>query len=51
MFPALVVVYAKLAHREECEVRAEFGHIYDQYFGLIPGFIPRLNSLAHRTAH
>ena len=51
MFPILVVVYVKLAHREEHEVRAEFGHAYDQYAALTPGFIPRLNSLIRHPAH
>jgi methanethiol S-methyltransferase len=51
MFPILAVVYVKLAHREELEVRTEFGNAYEQYAALTPGFIPRLNSVVHRTAH
>src|SRR5579864_4565317 len=31
MFPILVAVYVKLAHREEREVRAEFGDAYSRY--------------------
>ena len=51
MFPVLAVVYVKLAHREEREVAAEFGQTYVRYASLTPGFIPRLSSLVHRTAH
>ena len=42
MFPVLVVVYARLARREEREVRARFGAEYDRYAGATPAFIPRL---------
>jgi protein-S-isoprenylcysteine O-methyltransferase Ste14 len=51
MFPVLVVVYVKLAHREEREVLAEFGNAYAQYASLTPGFIPRWNTVVHRMAH
>ena len=51
MFPILVVVYVRLAHREEREVIAEFGDTYSRYASLTPGFIPRLGTLVHRTAH
>jgi protein-S-isoprenylcysteine O-methyltransferase Ste14 len=42
MFPTLVTVYARLAHREEVEVQAEFGSTWDEYAARTPGFIPRL---------
>jgi protein-S-isoprenylcysteine O-methyltransferase Ste14 len=41
MFPILVVVYVRLAHREEREVRKEFGPVWDEYAARTPGFIPR----------
>jgi protein-S-isoprenylcysteine O-methyltransferase Ste14 len=42
MFPILVYTYARLARREEAEVRAEFGELWDQYAAVTPAFIPRL---------
>jgi len=42
MFPILVTVYVRLARREEAEVRAEFGHAWDEYAARTRGFIPRL---------
>ena len=42
MFPILVYTYARLARREEAEVRAEFGGLWDQYAAVTPAFIPRL---------
>ena len=42
MFPIMVVVYVRLAHREETEVRAEIGPAWDEYAAKTPGFIPRL---------
>ncbi len=41
MFPVLVVMYVRLARREEREVRAEFGSEYDRYAARVPAFIPR----------
>jgi protein-S-isoprenylcysteine O-methyltransferase Ste14 len=43
MFPILVTVYVKLAHREEAEVRVEFGQVWDDYAARTPGFIPNLH--------
>lgn len=51
MFPILVFVYVRLAHREEREVMAEFGNTYSRYASLTPGFVPRLSALVDRTAH
>jgi len=42
MFPILVTVYARLARREEAEVRAEFGQAWDGYASRTPAFVPRL---------
>lgn len=41
MFPVLVFMYARLARREEAEVRAEFGDEYARYAANTPAFIPR----------
>ena len=42
MFPILVIVYVRLAHREEREVRQALGAVWDEYAARTPGFIPRL---------
>jgi protein-S-isoprenylcysteine O-methyltransferase Ste14 len=42
MFPILVVMYVRLAHREEREIAAEFGQAYAQYATNTPVFFPRL---------
>jgi protein-S-isoprenylcysteine O-methyltransferase Ste14 len=44
MFPILVTVYVRLAHREEREVRQAFGRVWDEYAARTPRFIPRLRS-------
>lgn len=46
MFPILVVMYARLARREEREVREEFGAAYDRYAAVTPAFVPRLSQPA-----
>ena len=43
MFPILVVMYVRLARREEREVRAEFGEAWNRYAARTPGFIPHLS--------
>jgi protein-S-isoprenylcysteine O-methyltransferase Ste14 len=40
MFPILVVVYARLANREEQDVRKELGPAYGRYAAKTPAFIP-----------
>jgi len=40
MFPILVAMYVRLAHKEEAEVRAEFGKAYARYAAATPGFLP-----------
>lgn len=42
MFPILVVMYVRLARREEHDARAEFGAAYDRYRAMTPAFVPRL---------
>jgi protein-S-isoprenylcysteine O-methyltransferase Ste14 len=44
MFPVLVVMYVRLAHREEREVKAELGATWDVYAARTPRWIPRLRS-------
>jgi protein-S-isoprenylcysteine O-methyltransferase Ste14 len=43
MFPVLLVVYRRLASREEREVRAEFESAWDAYAARVPRFVPRLH--------
>ena len=50
MFPVLVVVYRRLAIREEREVRARLGGVYDDYAGRTPRFLPRLHRLPPAVA-
>ena len=42
MFPILVIMYVRLARREEQEVRAELGEEYARYATRTPAFFPRL---------
>jgi protein-S-isoprenylcysteine O-methyltransferase Ste14 len=44
MFPILVANYTRLTHREEREVRAEFGEAWNQYAAQTPGFVPRMRA-------
>ncbi len=46
MFPVLVVMYVRLAKREEAEVLAMFGESYRRYALNTPGWLPRLRSSA-----
>ena len=41
--PILVVVYVKLAKREEALAIAEFGELYMNYIKTTPSWIPYLN--------
>lgn len=45
MFPILVLMYVRLAHREEREVLAEFGREYADYRHATPAFFPRISTL------
>ena len=42
MFPVLVVMYVRLARKEEREALAEFGEAYVTYAAQTPAFFPRL---------
>jgi len=42
MFPILVVMYARLAKREEADALARFGHVYAAYRRRTPAFLPRI---------
>ena len=42
MYPILVWLYARLARREETDMRAEFGPAYDEYRARTGMFLPRL---------
>ena len=44
MFPVLCVMYARLAHREEREVAAEFGERWNSYAAATPRWLPSLRS-------
>lgn len=43
MFPILLVVYRKLAFREEKDVIKELGDKYNEYASITPAFIPKLS--------
>jgi len=43
MFPVLVTMYVRLAHREEREVAAEFGDAWRTYAAATPRWVPRLS--------
>ena len=51
MFPILVYTYARLARREEEEVRAQFGDAWDRYAAETPAFIPRLGRHVDHIEH
>lgn len=44
MFPILVTVYVRLAHREEREVEKELGEVWGSYAKVTPRWFPRLKS-------
>lgn len=44
MFPILVAMYVRLAHREEGEALAQFGEPYAAYARSTPGFVPRFGA-------
>ncbi len=51
MFPILVVVYVRLAKREEKIALAEFGDRYRQYMAVTPAFIPKLSGVDNKDQH
>ena len=50
MFPVLVVMYVKLAKREEQDALAEFGDEYSQYLRRTPGFLPRIGTVSSASS-
>lgn len=50
MFPVLLVMYWRLALREEREVEAEMGDAYRQYAARVPRFIPKLQGFLGGSA-
>jgi protein-S-isoprenylcysteine O-methyltransferase Ste14 len=46
MFPILVVMYLRLARREEREAASRFGEAYERYRRQTPAFFPRLGNRA-----
>lgn len=44
MFPILLVMYARLAKREERDMLSQFGDEYRRYMAAVPAFIPRFGS-------
>ncbi len=48
MFPVLVVMYARLAIREEADMLAQFGGEYRRYRDAVPAFIPNFVSIHAR---
>jgi protein-S-isoprenylcysteine O-methyltransferase Ste14 len=48
MFPVLVIMYARLAIREEADMLARFGGEYRRYRDAVPAFIPKFFSIHPR---
>lgn len=49
MFPVLVLMYTRLARREETEMHQAFGEEYANYAAATPAFFPRWRSLFVRS--
>jgi protein-S-isoprenylcysteine O-methyltransferase Ste14 len=47
MFPVLVVMYVRLARREEREALATFGEAYRAYMARTPAWLPRFGDAGH----
>lgn len=50
MFPILVTMYVRLAHREERESATAFGEAYSMYAASTPAFFPHLRHASHAKA-
>jgi protein-S-isoprenylcysteine O-methyltransferase Ste14 len=50
MYPVLVLMYARLAKREEADMLGQFGEEYRRYRDAVPAFIPRLGAREHASA-
>jgi protein-S-isoprenylcysteine O-methyltransferase Ste14 len=46
MYPVLVIMYVRLAKREEREALARFGAAYESYMRHVPGWIPHITASA-----
>lgn len=46
-WPVLLLVYYRLARREERGAEARFGHAYRAYQARVPMFVPRIGRRAH----
>lgn len=42
MFPVLLWIYARLARREEAEIKEAFGEEWERWAAVTPAFVPRL---------
>jgi len=51
MFPVLVIMYLRLAKREERDAFREFGDEYSRYAACVPAFVPRLRRMTFETFH
>jgi len=49
MFPILVTIYVRLAHREEREVAAQFGDAWGRYASVTPRWLARFGARARRV--
>lgn len=49
MFPVLIVMYWRLALREEREVEADFGDVYLRYASQVPRFVPDIKGILSST--
>jgi len=50
MYPVLIVVYIRLAKKEEKMIRREFGEAYDDYAREVPAFLPKMTGNSfHKT--
>jgi protein-S-isoprenylcysteine O-methyltransferase Ste14 len=47
MFPVLVVMYVRLAHREEREMSKQFGEAWQSYARQTPRWLPRVRTRPH----
>jgi protein-S-isoprenylcysteine O-methyltransferase Ste14 len=50
MLPVLLIMYWRLAKREEREVEADFGEQYRRYVRQVPAFFPRIFQTAGDAA-
>ena len=51
MYPVLVIMYVRLARREEVEVRLQSGAEYERYAAQVPAWFPRMGRSISGAAH